>query len=134
MPLTEREYYKFIKDFMESDDIQMTLKQKHRFLEFEKRNHRQAIKFRNTRKADPFRETFHYRPDCDDSYYTKEFFDEKFTDEEKEEFINDQWRHINSPYDCTGMTFTQRIVICNFKEPNSFGALSVVYHFLGIDC
>lgn len=82
---------------------------------------------------DPFEETYHYRDEYGDSYYIREFFEYPFTEEDKEEFIEDQWRRICSPYDCTGLSFTTSIRIFNFKEPNSFGARSVVYHFLSRD-
>ena len=83
--------------------------------------------------VDPFEETYHYRDDYGESYYIKEFFEYPFTEEDKEEFIEDQWRRICSPYDCTGLAFSTSIRIFNFKEPNSFGARSVVYHFLSRD-
>lgn len=69
----------------------------------------------------------------DTSYYIKEFFITPFTEQEKEEFINEQWQHTGYAFDCTGRPFTTSIRICNFKEPNSFGAMSVVYHFMAID-
>ena len=120
--------YKLVKWIMENDEFELA--QRLKIAAPFKREIRYIMKPFNT---DPFEETCHCRDEYGESFYTKEFFEYPFTDEEKEKFINDQWRHINSPYDCTGMAFTQRIVICNFKEPNSFGALSVVYHFLGID-
>ena len=83
--------------------------------------------------TDPFEETCYCRDEYGDSLYTKEFFNTPFTDEEKDEFIEDQWQRICSPYDCTGKLFTTSIRICYFKEPNSFGAMSVVYHFLSRD-
>lgn len=72
----------------------------------------------------------HYSEDGESCWY-KEFYNEPFTEEEKREFIEENWQHIYSPYDCTGQWFTRYIVICNVNT--SFGAKSVVYHVLGLD-
>ena len=126
--LTIQESYEWIKIIMECEEI--SLEKRLKALESTKQNLRRRLKPLDT---DPFKETYHYRDEYGESYYIKEFFDEPFTEEEKEEFIEDQWRRIRSPYDCTGLSFTTSIRICNFKEPNSFGAMSVVYHFLSLD-
>lgn len=123
-----KQYYIIIKWIMEDDNL--TLEQKLKHTKEFKRDIRRICR---PLKVDPFEETTHSQGHLE-SYYIKEFFDVPFTEEEKEEFIKEQWRHINCPWDCTGLAFTQRIEICNFKAPNSFGAMSVVYHFLGIDC
>lgn len=126
--MTARETYRFIHDVMEIKDI--PLESKFKILEQTKRELRRNLK---PIDKNPFDESYHYRDNCWDSYYIKEFFHSTFTDEEKIEFIDDQWRRINSPWDCTGLAFTTSIRICNFKEPNSFGAMSCVYHFLSLD-
>ena len=66
-----------------------------------------------------------------DYCWTKEWFDSPFTEEEKQEYIEDNWIRINSPYDCTGKWFTSRIVVCNVNT--SFGAKAVAYHFMSLD-
>lgn len=134
--MTIKKKYEFIKWVMESDEIEMTRKQRLKIAREFKRDIRKILKPMG--KYNPFEENVYYSYNdtnlADGKYYTKEFFKFSFSEEEKEEFIKEQWRHINCPWDCTGKTFTQRIAICNFKAPNSFGAMSVVYHFLGIDC
>ena len=120
--------YELVKWIIEDSDL--TQEQKLKLTRDIKKDIRKIMKPLNT---DPFDPVYHYNDTYFDSYYIKEFFGSTFTEEEKKEFIEDQWRRICSPYDCTGQTFTQRIVICNFKEPNSFGAMSCVYHFLGLD-
>ena len=72
----------------------------------------------------------HYSEDGESCWY-KQFYDEPFTEEEKKEFIEENWVHIYSLYDCTGKWFTRYIVVCNVNT--SFGAKSVVYHALGLD-
>lgn len=128
MSFTIRQSYEFINEAMEMTEF--PLERRLKILEKTKRYLRKSLRPLNT---NPFSETYHYRDEYGESYYIKEFFDEYFTEEEKEEFIEDQWRRIYSPYDCTGLAFTTSIRICNFKEPNSFGAKSVVYHFLSLD-
>lgn len=123
-----RKSYEIIKWITE--DEMLTQEQKLRFTKDIKADLRKVLKPLDT---DPFKETYHYRDEYGESYYIKEFFDMPFTEEEKEEFIEDQWRHIYSPFDCTGQSFTRYISIFNFKEPNGFGARSVVYHFLSLD-
>ena len=127
-----KEYFliNWIMNSPESKSLGLTREQKLKFTKYSKEQIRKYMKPLNT---DPFAETYHYRDEYGESYYTKEFFKYPFTEEEKEEFIEDQWRRINSPWDCTGMVFTTSIRICNFKEPNSFGAMSCVYHFLSRD-
>jgi hypothetical protein len=120
--------YSFVKWIMEDSDF--TQEQKLKATKDIKRDIRRVMCPINT---DLFEETVHYRDEYGESCYTKEFFEQTFSDEDKEEFIKDQWRHICSPYDCTGLRFTTSIRIINFKEPNSFGARSVVYHFMGLD-
>lgn len=128
MMLTVKQSYELIKYVMEWSEF--PLEKKLKGLEYTKRELRKMLKPLN---VDPFEETYHYKDEYGDSYYIKEFFDVHFTDEEKEEFINDQWQRIHSAYDCTGKCFTTSIRVFNFKEPNSFGARSVVYHFMSRD-
>lgn len=123
-----KESFEFINLIMSTTDL--SLQQRLNITENEKRNLRRKLKPFDT---DPFKETYHCRDERGESYYIKEFFDKPFTEEEKEEFVENQWRRIHSAYDCTGLAFTTSIRICNFKEPNSFGAMSVVYHFLALD-
>ena len=123
-----KESFEFINLIMSTTDL--SLQQRLNITENEKRNLRRRLK---PFDADPFEKTYHCRDESGESYYIKEFFETPFTEEEKEEFIEDQWRRIHSAYDCTGLAFTTSIRICNFKEPNSFGAMSVVYHFLALD-
>jgi hypothetical protein len=63
----------------------------------------------------------------DESITYKRFFPFYFTEEEKEEFTEDHWRRIYSPYDCTGQWFTRSIDF--FKTNNG----TWVYHFMGLD-
>lgn len=57
------------------------------------------------------------------------FFEAKdWTDEEIQEFVDDMEIHINSPYDCTGMVFTQWIT----WHRNPCGLVSVI-HKKGLD-
>lgn len=125
--MTTKETYRFIHDVMEMDDFPLETRLK--ILEQTKRE----LRRRQKHKINPFEETYHYRGDDWESYYSKEFFHSTFTEEEKEEFIESQWIRIYSPYDCTGRKFTTSIRICNFKELNSFGAMSCVYHFFSLD-
>lgn len=126
--MTTRQKYELIKFVMETDG--MCIEKKLNIAKPFKKEIRQCMKPLNT---DPFSETYHYRDEYGESFYIKEFFKYPFTEKDKEEFIEDQWQHIYSPYDCTAMRFTKSIRIFNFKEPNSFGARSVVYHFMGLD-
>ena len=128
MAFTIRQSYDFINEVMEMNEF--SLERRLKILENVKRDLRKMLRPLDT---DPFKETYHYKDEYGESFYIKEFFDMPFTEEEKEEFIENQWRHIYSPYDCTGLTFSTSIRIFNFKEPNSFGARAVVYHFLGLD-
>lgn len=122
-----RELYRTINFIMnECKDIpEMTRKKRLRIAESFKREVRQ----RNKQSEE---DKIHFGWDYDGGY-TKEFFDEPFTEEEKEEYRDANWIRINSPLDCTGLTFTHAIYIFNLKEPNSFGARSVVYHWMGRD-
>lgn len=126
--LTVKQSYELIKYVMKWSEF--PLEKRLKSLEYTKRELRKMLKQTNT---DPFKETYHYRDESGESYYIKEFFNFNFTEEDKEEFIESQWQRIHSPFDCTGRSFTTSIRICNFKEPNSFGAKSVVYHFLSLD-
>lgn len=63
----------------------------------------------------------------DESITYKRFFPYHFTAEEQEEFIEDEWRHIYSPYDCTGQWFTASIDF--YKTANG----TWVYHRMGLD-
>ena len=126
--MTIKQRYELIKYVMEWSEF--PLEKRLKGLEQTKRELRKMLR---SLKVDPFEETYHYRDEYGDSYYIKEFFDMPFTEEEKIKFIESQWQRIYSPYDCTGLSFTTSIRICNFKEPNSFGARAVVYHFLSRD-
>lgn len=121
---------KWIMDSPESKSLGLTHEQKLKFTRYSKEKIRQYMKPLNT---DPFEETFHYSDEYGGYFYSKEFFRHPFTEEEKEEFIKDQWIYVNSPYDCSGQILTRSISVCNFKEPNSFGAMSCVYHFMARD-
>ena len=72
----------------------------------------------------------HYSEDGERCWY-KEWFNHPFTEEDKREFIEDNWIHINAPWSPTGRWFTSHIAVCNIET--SFGAKSVVYHFMGLD-
>ena len=72
----------------------------------------------------------HYSEDGE-SYYYKEWFDYPFTEEDKQEFIEDNWVHINAPWSPTGRWFTSHIAVCNVET--SFGAKAVAYHFMSLD-
>lgn len=124
-----REKYKLVKWVMK-DCNDLDLEKRLNIVAQTKREIRQCMKPLNT---DPFAETYHYKDEYGDYFYTKEFFECPFTEEDKEEFIKEQWQHIYSPYDCTGLNCTKSIRIFNLKEPNSFGARSVVYHFMAKD-
>lgn len=125
---TVRQSYELINDVMQMKEFPLECRLK--ILKNIKHDLRKVLKPLDT---NPFKETYHYEDEYGEGYYIKEFFTEPFTEEEKEMFIKNQWRYIHSLYDCTGKPFTKSIIICNFKEPNSFGAMSVVYHFLGLD-
>lgn len=90
-------------------------------------------KIRNLLARNDHSPKFHYRDDSGESFWFKEYFNTTFSDEEKEEYIENEWVEINSPYDCTGRAFSTSIKIINFKEPNSLGKMSVVYHFMALD-
>lgn len=62
-----------------------------------------------------------------DSFTIKKFFPFFFDDDEKQEFVNDYWESINSPYDCTGQIFT--VSIDFYKVKNG----TWVYHHKSID-
>lgn len=126
--MTIKQRYELIKYVMEWNEF--PLEKRLKGLEQTKRELRKMLR---PLKVDPFEETIHYRDEYGNSYYIKEFFDVPFTEEEKKEFIENQWQRICSPYDCTGLCFSTSIRIFNFKEPNSFGACAVVYHFLSRD-
>lgn len=69
-----------------------------------------------------------YYGDYYDSWIEKTVYSYEFTMEEIEEYVENNWMHIYSAYDCTGRTFTQDIrcfPICG---------KTIVYHFKGIDC
>ena len=58
-----------------------------------------------------------YGSNNDDIFWKKVFFEGEYWDEEdKEAFRDDNWIEINSPYDCTGKTFTW--AIDSFNVPN----------------
>ena len=126
--MTIRQSYELIKYTMEWKEF--PLEKRLKGLEHTKRELRKMLR---PLKIDPFKETYHYGDECGDNYYIKKFFDMPFTEKEKKEFIENQWQKIYSPYNCTGLSFTTSIRICNFKEPNSFGARAVIYHFLSRD-
>ena len=71
---------------------------------------------------------------CDEDgtgWIVKEWYDSPFSKEEKEEYIKNNWHHIHSMFDCTGLVFTRWI--CIFNIETSFGARAVVYHAKGLD-
>lgn len=71
---------------------------------------------------------------CDEDgegWIVKEWYNSPFTEEDMEEYIEDNWQRINSPFDCTGLAFTRWIHIFNVET--SFGAKAVVYHAKGLD-
>ena len=132
MSLTTRESYSLIKEVMSWEDF--PLEKRLNCLKSTKQTLRQKLK---PLEKDPFDPVFHVSDEYPygGHYYSKEFFDTTFTDEEKSIFIEENWEHIPYyPWDCSHQRFSMRIEICNFKEPNSFGAMSCVYHFYGIDC
>ena len=63
-----------------------------------------------------------------DSWAEKIILPFEMTEEEKEEYIEENWLHIYSMYDCTGETFTQDI------KCFSVNGKTIVYHFKAIDC
>ena len=126
--MTINQMYSFVKWIMEDSDF--TKEQKLKATKDIKKDIRRIMKPFN---PDPFEETYHYRDDYGERFYIKEFFDYTFSEEEKEEFVKSQWQRVNCPWDCSGQRFTTSIRICNFKEPNSFGAMSCVYHFMSLD-
>ena len=67
-----------------------------------------------------------------ESYYYKEWFDYSFTEEDKQEYIEDNWVHINLPWSPTGKWFTSHIVVCNVN--GSKNGKAIAYHFMGLDC
>lgn len=66
-----------------------------------------------------------------DGYIIKEWYSKPFSNEEKQEYVQNNWVHIHSAFDCTGLKFTGWIRIFNVET--SFGAKSVVYHAIGRD-
>lgn len=71
----------------------------------------------------------HYSDRLGESWFEYGFFEAKdWTDEEIQEFVDDMEIHINSPYDCTGMVFTQWIT----WHRNPCGLVSVI-HKKGLD-
>ena len=91
-----------------------------------KREVRQRIAYANA-----YPQERHYSEDGE-SYYYKEWFDYPFTEEDKQEFIEDNWVHINAPWSPTGRWFTSHIAVCNVET--SFGKKAVAYHFMSLDC
>lgn len=63
----------------------------------------------------------------EDGLLKKKFFPYFFTLEEWEEFKNNEWRYINSQYDCTGQLFTFNLDRYTTKNG------TWVYHTLLID-
>ena len=123
--MTLREKIKLINEIMKVNDF--THERKLDFVKEMKKEVRKALK--KERNSSISR---HFSEDGE-SCYIKEWYNSPFTDQEKYEYMENEWIRIYSPYDCTGKWFTQSIRICNLKEPNSFGARSVVYHFMGLD-
>lgn len=74
----------------------------------------------------------HYTSEDGESYYYKEWFSYSFTEEDKQEYIEDNWQHINLPWSPTGLWFTRNIVVCNVN--GSENGKAVAYHFYGLDC
>lgn len=112
---------------MNTESLPLSREQRLKSTENMKRSIRQSLSCKDTRPK------YHYRDECGESFWFKEFFNTPFSEEEKEEYIENEWRHIYSPWDCTGQVFTTDIKIINFKEPNSLGKMSVVYHFMALD-
>lgn len=92
-----------------------------------KKRVREKLKRYNNRSEE---DKIHYSEDGESCWY-KEWFNYTFTEEDKKEFVEDNWVHINLPWSPTGRWFTSHIAICNVET--SFGAKSVVYHFMGLD-
>ena len=92
-----------------------------------KRRLRSKIKQYNNRNSEDER---HYTSDGE-GYYYKEWFSYPFTEEDKQEYIEDNWVHINAPWSPTGEWFTRNIVVCNVN--GSENGKSVAYHFMSLD-
>lgn len=70
---------------------------------------------------------YHYEDEMGESKWYKEWFEDT-TVEEVREYAEDQlWRRINSPYDCTGQSFTR------YMSFFQIGNRVLMYHFLGLD-
>lgn len=63
-----------------------------------------------------------------DSWIEKTVYPYVFTEEDIEEYVEENWMHIYSAYDCTGRTFTRDI------RCFPMNGKTIVYHFKGIDC
>lgn len=124
--MTDRECFSFIHMIMNCDDL--TLKEKHAFTKYTKKEVRDRLKEQDRDYE------YHDLSDDGSEFYIKEYYDEPFTEEEKLDYIEANWRRITAPWDCTGQTFSRRIRIINLKEPNSLGVHAIVYHFMAIDC
>ena len=120
-----RRLYSSIKDIMELDMI--PLQKRIKGVEHLKREIRKIIARSNDKYPEEVR---HYSSDGE-SYYYKVWFDYPFTEEDKQEYIEDNWQHINLPWSSTGQWFTRNIVVCNVN--GSKNGRAVVYHFMGLD-
>ena len=118
--------YESVKDIMELDMI--PLQKRYKGTEHLKREIRKIIARNNDKCPEEVR---HYSSDGE-SYYYKEWFNYPFTEEDKQEYIEYNWQHINSPYSPTGRWFTRNIVVCNVN--GSKNGKAVAYIFMGLDC
>lgn len=101
--------------------LEATAKQKRRIRE----------KMANIYTRDEMAEIIVHVDEDGEGWIIKEWYDCPFTEEDKKEYMEWNWQRINSPYDCTGLAFTQWIEIFNVET--SFGAKAVVYHAKGLD-
>lgn len=124
-----RQDYEWLHDIMtlEVKGYEIPLEQRLKMAEPFKRKIREKLKRYNNRKTE---DEIHYSEDGESCWY-KRYYNTPFTEEEKQEFIEDNWKYINSPYDCTGHWFTRHIAVCNVHT--SFGSKAVAYFFMGLD-
>ena len=121
--------YEWLHDIMtlEIKGCEIPLEKRLKLAESYKHIIREKLKRDNNRKAE---DNIHYSEDGESCWY-KRYYDTPFTEEEKQEFIEDNWVHINLPWSPTGKWFTRHIAVCNVNT--SFGAKSVAYFFMGLD-
>ena len=119
-----RKSFSIINSIMSMEDY--SYEKRLKFAEPFKRKAREELKRLNNRV-----DYIHYPTEDGESCWWKEYFDYTFTEEEKQEFIEDRWVHIYSPYDCTGKWFTSHIAVCNLN--GSKNGKAVAYFFMGLD-